>query len=391
MRTGTLTDLDSRGSGVMPFGRPKAAFDPILNSSSRRILHQHARQEDAGRVGICATVDLLRQWGWLEAVLPAKAGGSDLGSGGAGAERSVRALIELARTNLSAARLFEGHVNAVHLLDLYAGEDLRARAFDVVRQGGLLGVWGADATPPVSLDPASGVLRGQKRYASGLGTVAEAVISVSTDDGVRLCLANVSDPVRQDGSTWTMNGMRASASGSYDFDGLDSGGFTMFGAPGAYHREPYFVGGVWRIAAIQLGGTLGLLEAARDRLAELDRLDAPPQIGRLAGILQECLGAIGLVERAGKIAGGIEGMSDPDRAVALSIFARLHTEEVGQRALSAIERSIGLEHFDDSSETGRKARDLAVYMRQVARDALQARAGATGLDVDRDILGLWHG
>ena len=75
----------------------------------------------------------------------------------------------------------------------------------------------------------------------------------------------------------------------------------------------------------------------------------------------------------------------------LSILARLETEEIGQAAIAAIERGIGLQHFDEVSDTGRIARDLAVYMRQVARDAFAQRAGRTAFCAQHDLLELWHG
>lgn len=61
----------------------------------------------------------------------------------------------------------------------------------------------------------------------------------------------------------------------------------------------------------------------------------------------------------------------------MSAAARLLTEEVALYAIRAVEQCIGLSHFEDGSVTGRKARDLAVYLRQAARDAFQVRVGST--------------
>ncbi len=286
-------------------------------------------------------------------------------------------LVAIAEANLSVARLAEGHANASQLLRLHG----RAAG-----TGRLLGVWGADGQAPV-------VARGQrlagtKRYASGLGIVERALVTVACDDGIRLALVDVSDPARHRPGAWQMAGMRATVSGEVDLDGLDP---DWVGAPGDYHAEPHFVGGVWRIAALQLGGTFGLLGAARDWLADRGRLDADAQVARLAPLIARALAARGLVERAADVASGPEGLDDPDRAVMLSSQARLLTEDLAQDAIAAVERAIGLPHFEAGSETGRIARDLATYCRQAARDAFEQRAGRIALNRPGPISALWHG
>jgi len=290
----------------------------------------------------------------------------------------ARTLVALAEANLPVARLAEGHVNARQLLDLHAPS--------VVPDGAILGIWGADGDDPVKA--AGDQLSGCKRYASGLGVVTHALVTVAHGDTSRLALVEANDPARCRPECWDMLGMRATVSGEFDVTGLRP---SWIGAPGAYHAEPTFVGGVWRIAALQLGGTMGLLGATRDYLAGLGRLDADAQVARLAGPLARALAAFGLVERSAKVAQGKEGAVDPDRSVALSIQARLLTEDLAQDTIAAVERSVGLPHFAQGSETGRMARDLATYCRQVARDAMELRAGRTLLGRTGPLSGIWHG
>ena len=75
-------------------------------------------------------------------------------------------------------------------------------------------------------------------------------------------------------------------------------------------------------------------------------------------------------------------------AVSLSISARLFTEEAALAAIHAVEQSLGLRHFAQGSPTGRMARDLSVYLRQAARDALLQRAADHVLGRDGGIGGL---
>jgi alkylation response protein AidB-like acyl-CoA dehydrogenase len=179
--------------------------------------------------------------------------------------------------------------------------------------------------------------------------------------------------------------MRATASGRYDFDGIPIGDVTWLGGSGDYLREPRFVGGVWRIAALQVGGALGLLDATAAGLRARDRLGAPAQMARLSAVSIHALGASALVTRAARAAAPGAPQS-PEEAAALSAAARLLTEETGLDAIRAAEQCVGLAHFEDGSVTGRKARDLSVYLRQAARDAFQIRVGEACFGTEG---GLW--
>ena len=286
-------------------------------------------------------------------------------------------LVAVAEANLPVARLLEGHVNAVRLIRLLGGAPEDDAAY---------GVWGADADPPVTTD--GNRLRGTKRYASGLGTIDQAIVTVGAGEACRLALVDVSDRSRHRPEVWDMAGMRATASGEIDLTGLVP---VWLGGPGDYFREPNFVGGVWRIAALQLGGTLGLLGAARDVLSERGHMEADAQVARLGPLIGRAMAAFGLVERAAAVADGPCGEADPDRAVTLSIQSRLLTEELAQDAIAAVERCVGLTHFADGAGTGRRARDLATYCRQAARDAFEQRAGRIALGRPGPLSALWHG
>lgn len=293
------------------------------------------------------------------------------------AKAQTHDLVALAEANLPLARLLEGHVNAIDLVRRLGGPE----------RDGLHGVWGADADTPCTADRA-GLLRGRKRFASGLGVVRHAVVSVREGDGTRLALVPAHDRARHDDASWSMTGMRATVSGTFDITGLEP---VWLGRCDAYFEEPHFLGGVWRIAALQTGGTLGLLASVRDHLDALGRLAAEAQVARLAPLVGRAMAALGLVVRAAEVAGGPEGRRDPDRAVALSISARLLTEDLAQDAVAAAERAVGLAHFESASETGRRARDLATYCRQVARDALEQKAGGILLGRAGPLSRVWNG
>ena len=287
-------------------------------------------------------------------------------------------LVAVGEANLPLARLYEGHVNALYLVRTFGEPALQAEVRRDVNTNVLLGVWGADAVEPLAVD--GDFLSGGKRFASGLGAVGQAVVTVGQGTSVQLALLDVSDKARHQGATWRKSGMRATASGDFDASGMPASAVRWIGAPGQYLEEPGFIGGVWRIAAVQAGGSLGLLRAAADHLAGLGRLMAEAQVARLAPVLTRALAAAEFTRRAAAFAEGPGGARDPDRAASLSAQARLLTEDVGQDAIAAVERSVGLPHFDVDGITGRIARDLATYMRQSARDPMLQRAGGWALE-----------
>jgi alkylation response protein AidB-like acyl-CoA dehydrogenase len=321
-----------------------------------------ADSEETGGASIGTSIALLRWAGWL-----ADDGASD-------PDLTVRRLCRAGAANLPVGRLWEGHVNALYLSRAHADADTAARIGVLAADGAVLGVWGADGDPAVAPSPNGNTLVGHKNFASGLGIVTHAVITVSSGPQVRLGLVDVRDMARADASVWRMQGMRATASGRYDFDGIALRDILWIGGPGDYLTEPHFVGGVWRIAALQIGGALGLLDAAATILRERDRLDAPAQLARLSTVAIRALGASALTTRAAHAA--VPGAAlEPSDAAAISAAARLLTEEVALDAIRAVEQCLGLAHFEDGAVTGRRARDLAVYLRQAARDAFQTRVG----------------
>ncbi|MFX0546230.1 acyl-CoA dehydrogenase [Roseovarius sp. S1116L3] len=338
---------------------PLGVLDALLASAS---------DEERGDRSVTSSIDLLR-----DADLLADDGASD-------PARTARALMQVGAVNLGVGRLWEGHMNALHLIRRYGTSGLKTEVARQIAEGAFLGVWGADGEVPVTLDVSGRHLNGRKCFASGLGAVTQAVVTVDSGPDVRLALVNVTDAGHADPSTWSMRGMQATASGSYEFTGLATEDIEWLGGPGDYLQEPHFVGGVWRIAALQAGAAIGLLDTAAAQLRAMDRMQAEAQKTRLMTVLMRAWAGMALTERAAIAT--TDRRIETEEIVAASIAARLFTEEVALDAIRAVEQSIGLRHFETDSETGRMARDLAVYLRQAARDAFLQRAAQTALGQD---------
>ncbi len=295
----------------------------------------------------------------------------------------ARRLRQVAARDLSLGRLYEGHVNALRLVELYGTAPQRARCLSEAEAGVLFGVWGADDRPPVTAQ--DNRLSGAKRFASGLGLVGRAVVTAGVDGAQQLFLVAADDPARQDLSGWDMAGMQDSRSGRFDCTGLAG---EPLGPPDIYTAEPHFVGGTWRIAAVTLGGTAGLLDAAAEALRTAGRMEAEAQLLRLAPIAARAVAAWPAVRRAGAVAEGPAGAARAERAATLSVAARLLTEALAQDAVAAVERSVGLALFHTDHPAGRRARDLACYVRQAGPDAFTLRVGRAML-LDQPGLGGW--
>ncbi|MFW8637561.1 acyl-CoA dehydrogenase [Cribrihabitans pelagius] len=354
---------------ALPFGRHGVPGHVLAG------LLEGAAAEEQGARPISRSIALLREAGLLT------------DDGTADPARTARALMRIGAANLSVGRLWEGHVNALHLIRLYGDPDQRSAVHGEIANGAFLGVWGADGADPVTVGPTGSKLSGRKRFASGLGTVSHAVVTVNSGPEVRLALIGVGDLDRADPFDWDMQGMKATASGSYDFTGLAVDSIGWIGAPGDYLKEPHFAGGVWRIAALQTGGAVGLVDAASAQLRSLGRMQAEAQKSRLMTALAKLWAGMAMTERAAQAAA--RGDLDAERVVCTSTSARLFTEEAALDAIRAVEQSLGLGHFAEGCETGRMARDLSVYLRQAARDAFLQRAAEHALGHDRRVWGVF--
>lgn len=338
----------------------------VIDNQMLAILFNRAAREETGEIPISGSINLLYQHGFLK---------SDFITGNA--EDLCTLLIKLAEANLPLARLYEGHANAILIASRYLPVSTFAPVAAGCNNGELYGVWGADGQTPVFIDQEKGCLRGQKQFASGLGSLSWAMVTAKDAKNLtELYLVPVSDKKRIDRSSWAMTGMIATSSGTYDFDGLPLDEVIPVGKPGMYEVEPHFVGGVWRIAAVQLGGIFGLLKSVTYVLSAKGQSASTEHNLRLFPILSRAIAAKSFLFEVAAMEQNSSADSDidPEYIVANSILCRLLTEEIAMDATKTAEQSIGLSHFSKHSTSGRIARDLSVYCRQAARDAMLQRA-----------------
>lgn len=334
----------------------------------------HAGDADAGRCDLRADMALLARHGVLERLLKPCADPRGL----------VTLLRRIGRASLPVGRLSEGHMNALRLVQIYGSENQWRQAAASARAGTIYGVWGADAARGVTLTPRVGRrvrLAGQKRFCSGLGVVGTAVLTARTDQGTQLVLAETGDARRGDSSGWQVSGMRATASGTYDFDGVEA---EALGAPGDYEREPHFQGGVWRYAALQVGGLEALGEAVRAAVADKGEAAGEVQLHRVARIATLAHGARLLVEDAaarveacagGRVGAGAGACAGVRAAVSQSLAAREAVEQACLEGIAIVDRALGTRAFAEHGLPDRVRRDLSFFLRQADLDGKLAQVG----------------
>ncbi|MXO93893.1 acyl-CoA dehydrogenase [Erythrobacter arachoides] len=355
----------------------------------RNVIASRAANADRYDGDLGPDVDLLRSEGWLRACLKRDDGGRGWGTEPGGAQAALSALRILGRANLSAARLFEGHMNAVKLVALYGHPALRRNVAEDVRNGALLGVWGADEPDnPLGFSREMDTVRltGAKRFASGLGLVDYAVVSAPGLDGQpQLILAPVGDAPRADASGWRMAGMQATRSGRYDFHDLILATGDLLGQPGDYLREPHFEGGVWRYCAAHLGGAEALYQEMLEALSARGRTEDSDQRRRIVA----CATALETARLwLTRCALEVEGPDAAESKATLSLLGREVVENACRTVIDQVDRALGMAAHEQGSPIERIKRDLALFLCQAAPDAKRERAASVLVSSGRLVEGL---
>ncbi|WP_241665585.1 acyl-CoA dehydrogenase family protein [Teichococcus oryzae] len=322
-------------------------------------------------------ITALAEEGLLAAPLPPKLGGGGLGQDAGSAALLAQVLMQIGAGSLPLGRIYEGHVNALGLVLAYGGPEQQRRAAADALAGRLFGVWNTDDRQrPLCME--GGVLRGRKILASGAGWVGRALVTAATPDGPLMLLLPLSRGERADLSGWTAQGMRASATGAVDFEGMRVPSSALIGEAGDYQRQPVFSGGAWRFLAVQTGGAAELLSLMCRHLRELGRDSDPHQRVRAGESAAALETATLWVERAARHMA--QDALPPEAKVAYVNLARGVVERAALEILTHAQRSVGLMGFMRPHPMERVARDLATYLRQPAPDLALQMGGAFVLE-----------
>ena len=335
-----------------------------------------------------AAMAVLRRHDLLAAPFRAEHGGAGLTDAGAAADLFT-VLRLVGAGDLSTGRLYEGHVNAVALVERF-GTSAQARDLaGAVRAGALSAVWNAEGPTGVTLvrRGEGWSLAGRKILASGAGHVTRPLVTARQGDDLWMTLPELEAAERADLSGWTAQGMRSSATGTIDLDGIAIRPEDLVGKPGDYKRQPGFSGGGWRFCAVQLGAMERLVDLYREALVERGRDDDPYQRQRIAECAAAAESAALWIGKAARMVA--DEARSPADVVAYVGLTRMVTERAALDVLERVHRGIGLTSFIRPHPVERVGRDLATYLRQPAPDGAMADAAGRVLASARPTRDLW--
>ena len=327
--------------------------------------------------------------GLLGVALPTRAGGAGLGIDLGKRGGLLPVLKEVGRGSLPLGRVFEGHVNALLLLEAFGSEQQVKRvAADVLGEQQVLGVWNTGPERSPQLVPlASGDYRmsGSKTFGTGAGRIQKAIVTASLPDGGwQMCLVPLSEVgVEVARNSWEPLGMEATESFHVHFRDVVLAREALVGRPGDYYAEPTFTSGALRFCAVQLGGAQALFDAVCSFLRATGRCEDPFQLQRL--------GQMAVLNESGKqwLARAAEWLEASHQdAGSLAVQAqmmRIATEEICTRVMQLVEVSVGARGLAASEPFSRTLRDLQMYLRQGGYDQAFQGVGRHAVEKERPI------
>ncbi len=324
----------------------------------------------------------LAETGFLTAPLHSDRGGLGLGFQSKRIGLTLQVLKQIGRGNLSLGRVYEGHVNALQLVQTFGSLPQVRKFAQDARDRKIFGVWNAEAEDGVKLLPIGEGryrLTGSKTFCSGCGYVERPFVNGTLPNGGwQMFIVPVEQVrVKVDTDWWQPLGMKASASYKVDFTGVELTAADLIGQPGDYFRQPWLTAGVIRFAAVQLGGAESLFDATRAYLQGMGRIDHPHQqarLGKMAIALEQghlwLQGGAAQVEHYAPVFGGLPGNSQTNTAqlVSYANMVRTAIEQICIDMMQLAERCIGTRGLLPPHPMERIIRDLTLYLRQPAFD-----------------------
>ena len=260
--------------------------------------------------------------------------------------RRWQILAEAGAENLSFAKIFESHTDALAIL-----RELGGYASD----GALWAVWAAEP-PGETLELRIGNrLFGQKSWCSASSIVDSALVTVRRGEERLLARVALHQPrVSIDTSKWQAVGMRDTQSGVVTFDGVAA---EIVGKDGAYTDRPGFWHGGAGIAAVWFGAACAIGE----RLSHSSAIHRDPHAAAHLGAIDVALaGAKAVLESA---AAWIDAHPQAD-ALPVTLRARAAVEAAANDVLLRTSRALGPALLCMDAAHAQRCVDLEVFLRQ---------------------------
>lgn len=340
---------------------------------------------------------LLAGHGFLTLPLARELGGLGLGRDPGTQDALLELLALLGWGDLSLARLYEGHVNALLLAQHFGNRTQVERWASHASRGLVFGVWNTEGSDGLRLNLEAGGLRlqGGKTFASGAGTIERPLVTARDDAGgwQMLVLEMERTLSSVDRASWNTFGMRASQSFAIDFSGARIEPDQLLGHAGDYYQQPWFSGGAIRFCSAHLGGAAALLDLAREELSARGRAQDPLQRERIGEASSAIASGFAMLTSAARLAdrsrfGGGPCAGDA-RFLAYVGLTRATIERICLETIVLVERSLGASASMSTHPAARISADLRLYLRQPAPDAALLSAADTVLASPAPFMEMW--
>jgi alkylation response protein AidB-like acyl-CoA dehydrogenase len=336
--------------------------------------------------------------GLLAAAVPTEAGGLGLGPHRGHTFALWMMTKLLAKADLSLSRCWEGHVNALVLIDALGTSEQRRRWFGgVVERGEIWVVWSGEPRAPkpgelhrygTTVTPTEGgwIITGTKAFATSATGANRAVLMVNLAgpggarhsdgpaDGLLMLACDLSDPtITVDTSWWDPIGMRATASHLMRFDQTFVSRDCLIGRPGSYLQERWQTAFVPHYAASFLGAAEAAYEYGLSYVKHQGKATDPY-----------------IQQRVGTMAVNVESshlwLRHGDRAAAALAGSRARhvIEHLAEQTVQHCIRACGARSLIRPSPLERILRDLTFYQRHDNDDHILATIGRAVLGEQHD-------
>lgn len=312
---------------------------------------------------------------------------------------------EIAKSDLSLARCWEGHANSLALIDGMATEDQKARWFDgVVSHGDKWVAWSGEpqACAPgepqrygTTVEKVRGgyIVDGTKVFATSATAAQWAILLVSLDGpgGIRhargsadsqlLLCCDLSDPsVTADGSWWNPIGMRATVSYLVRFARTFIPDTHAIGYPGQYTKEAWQTCFIPHYAATFVGAAEAAYDVAVAYITAQKKQSDP--------YVQHHIASMSInIETAHLWLRHVARQWDAGRREEAQISgsrARHVIEHLAEDAVKHCIRACGARSLNRPSPLERIYRDLSFYVRHDNDDHILATIGRSLLGQSHD-------
>lgn len=286
-----------------------------------------------------------------------------------------QALAAVGEVDLSLAKLYEGHTDALTIM-------AELGCLHLAEAGSSWGVWAAESPQGrLTCHAAQGstlLLQGRKYWCSGAGVASHALVTAwgADSDQPQLVSVALDQPgIGIDRSRWAAVGMAGSGSFNVTFEGAIA---NPLGNPGDYLARAGFWQGGGGIAACWFGGCRAIAGALQNTLeSSPDSARGPLRMAALGRV------ALAMHSAACVLRTSARWIDDnpAGNAMAAALQARLGVELCAKEVLSVVGGTLGATPFCTQAHFARVAADLPVFLRQSHGERDFAALGGLALAV----------